>query len=208
MHPEEVLVHPLSYEASIPVCDSDHKPLSLTLDLTVPGFDQAIKRKASFEALSLLSSRDRSLVYEAPTLVLTRDPHQPQGTTSLPSAPHLGQVPLLHITGAPSRILVTNTSNSPALVSIGSYGDYQSERLKLPSWLEVTPASFLLEAQGIKEVLIRASHADTIYAQQYPLEATVEFMAQNAVMGVGMGGWRGQGKDDRGRVVVAIDAHP
>ena len=203
-HPEEIFLSPLSYEASLAVCESDHKPIALTLDITAPGFDQDLKRKVSFEALSRGLRGDPS-IFHHPTVVVTREGQE------MTSLPNLGPVPHLRIASAPSRLLITNTSNVPAAVTIGHYGpDYSSDKLKLPSWLDVNPSSFFLEGQGIKEVWIRASHADIIYAQQYPLEATIVVMAQNAVVGAGMGGWR-QGKEDRSAAaatVLVIDAHP
>lgn len=200
MHPEEIIVSPLSYDATLTVCESDHKPIALALDLTVPGFDQELKRKLSFEALSRGVATSDPSVLQPPSIVVTREG---QEMSSL--LPGLGPVPLLRITGAATKILVTNTSHVPAAVVIGHYGDYSSERLKLPSWLDVTPCVFYLEGQGIKEVSIRASHTDTIYAQQYPLEAIIAVMAQNAVLGAGVGGWRNA--NDKSAILV-IDAHP
>ena len=62
-----------------------------------------------------------------------------------------------------------------------------------PGYLQIIPASFILEPGQSRGVLLRAVSPDLMYGQQYPLEAVVQFLAQGVSGDGGTGAWRSGG---------------
>ena len=52
------------------------------------------------------------------------------------------------------------------------------------------PSAFILEPGQTRGVLLRAIAPDLMFSQQYPLEAALQFCAQDVAWGPGAGEWQ------------------
>ncbi|KAG1665296.1 hypothetical protein FOA52_015873 [Chlamydomonas sp. UWO 241] len=236
-HEEDVVAVPSgdrAYHAVMDVNASDHKPVLLELDVTVPSFVQELRRRVGMmvlraelrrrvgmmvlravaaeaedaklgrvgsvlpalmaraaqvraagvcagsgadisELLELLAARQDSKVLINVSV---------EGSHSRVPLPHYWSshqravqptAPMLRTThGRSERVRVNNDGDVAVVVRAASCGANR----RMPTWLEVFPASFVLQPGESKVVMLTSGQPDVLFAQMSPLEAGVVFCAE------------------------------
>eukprot|EP00798_Chlamydomonas_sp_ICE-L_P024022 gene24022-9597_t len=167
-----------AYNAVVEICESDHKPLVASL--------QNMKRSHSLAVLSSISDSAPSHAQPTPSDAAPPGPPPIKHPTlvfdpatlvapSTASPPRTPCIVALATPGAPYRLCISPGEQFPLVVSNSGTrtceaafaGASNGTQPWLPPWLQITPASFVIEPGSCKQVVFRVLPLEGAPPQRY-----------------------------------------